>query len=87
MLKGKVNMKLRYKSFNGRPEEYLMLDTPNFRTRYGKRLFEYNGSRLWNALPVNVRMEEDIEKYKKNVKTILFAGFDEFKRTAFKYRT
>ena len=87
VLKGKVNMKLTYKSFNGRPEDYLMLDTPNFNTRYGKRLFEYNGSRLWNALPVNVRMEEDIAKYKKNVKTILFAGYDELKRKAFKYRT
>ena len=87
VLKGKVNMKLTYKSFNGRPEDYLMLDTPNFKTKYGKRLFEYNGSRLWNALPVNVRMEEDIERYKKSVKTLLFEDYDGFKRKAFKYRT
>ena len=86
-LKGKVNMKLSYKAFNGRSEDYLKLDTPNFNSKYGKRLFEYNGSRLWNALPVHVRMEEDIEKYKNNVKTILFANFSEFKQRAYKYRT
>ena len=79
-------MKLTYKSFNGRPDDYLKLETPNFNTKYGKRLFEYNGSRLWNALPLVVRMEEDIEKYKKHVKTILFAGHNELKRTAYKYQ-
>ena len=76
---------LRYKSFNGRPNDYLMLETPNFNTVYGKRLFVYNGSRLWNALPVHVRTEEDIEKYKKMVKTILFDGHEELKKKAFKY--
>ena len=62
-----------------------MLETPNFRTAYGKRLFVYNGSRLWNALPVNVRAEEDIDNYKKMVKTILFNGYEELKRNAYKY--
>ena len=36
-----------------------------FNTKFGKRLFEYNGTRLWNALPCNVRNEEDIEVFKK----------------------
>ena len=43
------------------------------------------GSRLWNALPVNVRAEEDIDNYKKMVKTILFNGYEELKRKAYKY--
>ena len=60
----------------------LKLETPDFNTKYGKRLFEYNGSRLWNALPLAVRMEEDIGKYKKQVKKILFAGRNELKQTA-----
>ena len=87
VLRCKVNMKLTYKSFNGRPDDYLKLETPNFNTKYGKRLFEYNGSRLWNALPLAVRVEEDIEKYKKQVKTILFAGHNELIRTAYKYQS
>ena len=59
------NMTLKFKAFNGRPSDLLLLETPNFNTKFGKRLFEYNGTRLWNALPCNVRNEEDIEVFKK----------------------
>ena len=65
------NLTLRYKTFSGRESDYLKLETPTFKTKYGKRLFEYNGSRLWNALPIELRKEEDIEKFKKGVKTLL----------------
>lgn len=87
VLRGKCseNLQLQYKSFNGRPEEFLMLETPNYKTAYGKRIFAYSGSRLWNALPVQVRVEEDTEKYKKHIKTILFQGHNELRRRAFKY--
>ena len=87
VVRGQCNMSLSYKSFNGRPEDELKLVTPTFNTKYGERLFEYNGSRLWNSLPVHVRKEEDTEVYKKMIKTILFDGNEELKRTAFKYRT
>ena len=80
------NLNLVYKSFNGRRSDFLTLETPNFNTKYGKRLFEYNGSRLWNALTVELRMEEDIEKFKKQLKTVLFSGHDELKKKAFRYR-
>ena len=88
MLKGQCsrNMELNYKSFNGRPDDYLLLETPNFKTAYGKRVFAYNGSRLWNALPMEVRAEEDVEKYKKLIKTILFVGCDELMKKAYKYK-
>ena len=87
VIRGQCNMQLTYKSFNGRPDDYLLLETPNFKTNYGKRLFEYNGSRLWNALPVHIRSEDQIEKYKTAVKTMLFTGHERFKQIAFKYRT
>ena len=80
------NLGHEYKGFNGRPNDYLLLDTPNFKTGYGKRIFAYNGSRLWNSLPVHVRVEEDIEKFKKMIKTILFDGHDELKKNAYKYK-
>ena len=79
------NLTLRYKTFSGRESDYLKLETPTFKTKYGKRLFEYNGSRLWNALPIELRKEEDIEKFKKGVKTLLFDGVSELKKRAFKY--
>ena len=88
-LRGKCsdNLQLQYKSFNGRSDEYMMLETPNYKTVYGRRLFSYNGSRLWNALPVHIRAEEDTEKFKKNLKTLLFKGHNELGAKAFKYTT
>ena len=79
------NLELQYKGFNGRPSDYLLLVTPNFKTVYGRRTFAYNGSRLWNALPVDVRSEESVVTYKKRLKTILFEGHEELWRKAFKY--
>ena len=80
------NMGLQYKGFNGRSEDFLLLQTPNFKTAYGKRVFAYHASRLWNALPMKVRAEENIEVFKKSVKTILFDGADELKRKAFVFK-
>ena len=40
------NLKLTYKSFNGRTDDFLKLETPTFKTKYGERLFEWNGSRF-----------------------------------------
>ena len=87
VIKGKcsANLTLSYKKFNGRSSDYLMLETPTFKTKYGKRLFEYNASRLWNALPLDMRIEEDVKKFKRELKTLLFGGCDELKRRAFKY--
>ena len=82
-----TNLQLQYKNFNGRPDDYLLLHTPNFKTSYGKRVFSYNGSRLWNALPASVRAEEDVDKFKTSIKTILFEGCSELKKKAFKYVT
>ena len=67
-------------------EDVMTLETPNFRTAYGKRVFAYHASRLWNALPVVVRSEENVEKFKTMIKTILFAGKEDFKKKAFMYR-
>ena len=79
------NIKLSFKPFNGRTDDFLLLNTPTFKTKYGKRIFEYNGSRLWNALSFQLRMEEDIVLFKKNLKTLLFDGTDELKKRAFQY--
>ena len=80
-----ASIDLNYKGFNGRQNDYLMLDTPNYKTKYGKRIFDYNGSRLWNVLPLDLRKEEDIKKFKKMLKTLLFEGNEELKRKALKY--
>ena len=79
------NIKLSYKPFNGRQNDFLLLDTPMFKTKYGKRIFEYNASHLWNALSYTMRVEENIDIFKKNLKTLLFDGTAELKKRAFQY--
>ena len=79
------NLTFQFKAFNGRPNDFLLLKTPNFNTKYGKRIFEYNGSRLWNALPVDIRMVEDVGTFKTKIKTLLFDGCEDLKNRAFKY--
>ena len=80
-------IELSYKGFNGRSDDFLLLNTPNFNTSYGKRLFEYHGTRLWNALPTNVRSEDDLDKFKRVIKTILFDGYEDLRSRAFRYKT
>ena len=62
-----------------------MLEIKHVKSRYGKRTFDYTGPRLWNALPVHIRSEEDVEKFKGMVKTLLFDGTEDLKKRAFKY--
>ena len=88
-INGKCSKNLRitynYGYHNCRPIDCLLLATKKVNTKYGKRTFDYVSPRLWNALPLHVRVEEKIETFKRQVKTILFNDTVDFKRRAFKY--
>ena len=79
------NLKISYKQYNCRPNDFLMLETRSVRTVYGTRTFEYAGPRLWNALPLEMRTLESIDTFKKQLKTLLFKDVDGVKQRAFKY--
>ena len=81
-----TSFELTYKTNNLRSGNDLLLETPNFKTKYGKRIFAYSGTRYWNALPNNLRIIKDIEKFKKDLKTLLFTNFEEIKQKAFIYK-
>ena len=80
-----ANLRLAYKGHNCRPEDFLLLETYPVKTKYGKRTFRYAGPRLWNALPLEIRTLNTVQDFKRQVKTILFADTDGFKRRAFRY--
>ena len=44
----------------------------------GKRAFSVCGPRLWNCLPVELRMNEDLEDFKGKLKTYLFKNGEKF---------
>ena len=79
------NIKLEFKSHNCREEDFLMLKTHFYKTKYGKRTFKYNAPRLWNALPLHIRTVDNIDTFKKMVKTILIQDTEGLKAKAFKY--
>ena len=79
------NLTITYKQFNCRPQDFLLLETKMVKTRYGQRTFEYAGPRLWNALPLQVRTIDNIESFKRQLKTLLFRDTEGLKRTAFQY--
>ena len=76
------NLRIEYKAYNCRPQDYLLLEIKAAKTKYGKRTFDYAAPRLWNALPLELRKEENIDKFKGQIKTILFEGTEELKRRA-----
>ena len=49
-----------------------------FNGNMGKRAFSVCGPRLWNSLPINLRMDENIDKFKKCLKTFLFKNANLF---------
>ena len=52
-------------------------------TKYGKRIFTYTGPKLWNALPLDIREEDNVVMFKQKVKTLLFEGTTPFLEHAF----
>ena len=86
-IKGKCppHFNFQYKSYNTHPNDYLMLKTISCKTKYGKRAFTYLAPRLWNALPVKIKTEENIQLFKSMVKTMLFSDTESFLRRAFLY--
>ena len=85
MCSANLSQKLKYKKFNCRPDDYLQLETIRVSTKYGRRTFAYAGPRFWNALPLEIRSEEKIESFKRQIKTLLFTDTEGLKRKAFRY--
>ena len=40
--------------------------------RYGRRSFSYAGPSLWNALPLGLRIQQDPDRFRRDLKTHLF---------------
>ena len=56
-----------------RSNTHLALQMPKSRTKmYGDRAFSVAAPRLWNSLPVPLRLEKNYDAFKKKLKTYLF---------------
>ena len=54
------------------------LEVRDYKSSYGERAFSVCGPRLWNSLPSKLRMVDEIEDFKSDLKTFLFMHGQEF---------
>ena len=61
-------------SYGLRSNNKMLLSTLNFRTlpTLGDRAFAAAAPKLWNAIPLSIRQEKNLEHFKKKLKTYLF---------------
>ena len=58
----------------------MKLEQPAYKGSLGSRCFGRAGPKLWNLLPIKIRMEIDTDEFKKQLKTFLFDGFHHFEQ-------
>lgn len=56
-----------------------------FQSSYARKSFSYIAPKLWNNLPDNVRFCPTMDKFKSQLKYLLFNNFDDYKKSVFKY--
>ena len=56
----------------------LMLTQYPYKSNFGDRSFSRIGPKLWNLLPLDIRMEVNTKKFKNLLKTFLFDGSERF---------
>ena len=79
------NIQLQFKFPIGRAADDILLETPQYKTKFGRRILDLKGSRYWNTLTNYLRAEKDIDKFKKCLKTLLFENSDQTKDRAYKF--
>lgn len=55
------------------------------RTELGRRSFRYSAPRLWNCLPLQIRLSKTVDTFKTRLKTFLFSGFADLKNQYNRY--
>ena len=64
------------KRYSIRSNEERVLKVPKFKhDTFGKRAFAVYGPLAWNCLPKEIRLCDEIEAFKRNIKTHLFIKF------------
>ena len=55
-----------------RSSAQVLLRQPSVHKKYGDRAFSVAGPRLWNALPLSLKLSPSVDSFKKGLKTYLF---------------
>ena len=61
-------IKERNSQYDFRQSQNVQIPRPNT-TKYGKQSFRYFGSHLWNNLPIHIKQSNDVNSFKRLIKT------------------
>ena len=65
--------------------ENLTLKNVFMNTTLGRRSFSYVAPKLWNALPLHLRLTQTLSCFKSRLKTFLFQSYNDFIGNIYKY--
>ena len=54
----------------------MLLMQPQYKSKFGNRRFSRIGPKMWNLLPIDLRLEAKTDKFKTGLKTLLFDDAD-----------
>ena len=64
-----------------------ILSVPRTHTTFADRAFSVAGPKLWNALPIDIRLSTTLDNFKSSLKTYFFTRFDSFINEVTKLKT
>ena len=65
----------------------MTLCVPRTLTTYGDRAFSCIGPKLWNSLPIDIRLISSLDSFKSKLKHYFFNSFTDYRATLNMYRT
>ena len=71
-LHGKAPIDLASSLVLSRSDRTFKLNIPHYKSHYGERCFAVSGPKLWNMLPIDIRIITNTDEFKKKLKTHLF---------------
>ena len=67
-----------FKLLTVRDHQLLTLKYVFMNTTFGRRSFSYAAPKLWNHLPLALRLSQSLENFKSQLKTFLFSSFYQY---------
>ena len=62
------------------------LNYKHFQSPYARKSFSYVAPKLWNNLSLDLRLCKSLDKFKRQLKYLLFNNFNDYKKSVFKYQ-
>ena len=70
---------------NVRDKQNMTLNYVFMKTTFGRRSFSYVAPKLWNQLPIHIRLSPTLSNFKSQLKTFIFTNFNVYINSVYRY--